>query len=241
MSNDMTYSQGRFGNHIIRALAASFISKKSDLRFNYGEYSSMIKALGIQLYTDGQNFYDNVVTVADDDVMHYIENTIATNININHSFFQTYAFSNYLHKYFQCTENQLPIMAVNKFSSRYLDNNDVFVHVRLTDATDWNPGLEFYDRALSQLTFTNGYIASDDINHTICKELIQKYNLQPIHYNEVDTIMFGSTCKFIVLTGGSFSYIIGLFGFFSKVYYLQQKYRWHPPELYYLDGWTEIK
>jgi hypothetical protein len=32
-----------------------------------------------------------------------------------------------------------------------------------------------------------------------------------IDYNEVETIMFGSTCKNIILTGGSFSYIIGLF------------------------------
>ena len=61
-----------------------------------------------------------------------------------------------------------------------------------------------------------------------------------IQYDEVETIMFGSTCKYIILTGGSFSYIIGLFGFFSKIYYLKGLNTWYPPELFHIDDWTEI-
>jgi len=34
----MTGSDGRFCNHIIRALAASFIAKQRKLKFNYGQY-----------------------------------------------------------------------------------------------------------------------------------------------------------------------------------------------------------
>ena len=52
--------------------------------------------------------------------------------------------------------------------------------------------------------------------------------------------MFGSTCKNIILTGGTFSYIIGLFGFFSKVYYLKGFDNWYPSELFFIDDWTEI-
>ena len=89
-------------------------------------------------------------------------------------------------------------------------------------------------------TFENGYIASDSINHDTCKKLIEKYNLKIIDYNEVETIMFGSTCKNIILTGGTFSYIIGLFGFFSKVYYLKGFDNWYPSELFFIDDWTEI-
>jgi hypothetical protein len=34
---------------------------------------------------------------------------------------------------------------------------------------------------------------------------IKKYNLIPYNNNEIDTIMFGSTCKNVILTSGTFS------------------------------------
>ena len=128
----------------------------------------------------------------------------------------------------------------NKFNNRYKNNNDVFIHVRLGDVSEHNPGFEYYNKVLSQLNFENGYIASDSLEHDTCKKLITKYNLKVIDYNEVETIMFGSTCKYIVLSGGSFSYIIGLFGFFSKVFYTKGGNKWYPDELYMIDDWLEV-
>jgi hypothetical protein len=84
------------------------------------------------------------------------------------------------------------------------------------------------------------YIASDDIQHPLCQSLIEKYNMKIYEADEVDTIMFGSTCKQIILTGGSFSFCIGLFGFDSKVFYLRVTGTWHPPELFSIGDWTEI-
>jgi hypothetical protein len=165
---------------------------------------------------------------------------IFRNIYLNHSYFQTKDFSNYLYKYYSKPDNQQSIINANKFNERYNNNNDVFIHVRLGDVTHLNPGFEYYDKALSLITFENGYIASDNFNHEICQSLIKKYNLKVIDYNEVETIMFGSTCKHIVLTGGSFSYIIGLFGFFSQVYYLKSNNTWFPAELFYIPYWKEI-
>jgi hypothetical protein len=240
MSNDMSNSMGRLGNHIIRALAASFISEKNNMKFNYGPYYNIMTELGIKLFTDGTNMFDTVLNIKDKDLEYCIDNEINSNINVDHSYFQTYYFSNYLYNYYKNPNNRESIIKANKFSVRYKNNNDVFVHVRLTDATQWNQGFDYYDRALSNLTYENGYIASDDLNHDICKRLMQKYNLSPIIYNEVDTIMFGSTCKQLVLTGGSFSYAIGLFGFFSKVYYLKAFNIWYPAELFHINDWTEI-
>ena len=240
MSNDMSLSEGRLGNQIIRALAASFIAKQNNLKFNYGQYIDNIKELGINLFINGTLTFKTDVDITDANLMQCINTPLFRNINVNKYFFQTKEFSNYLYNYYKQTENNKSIINNNKFKERYNNNNDLFVHVRLGDVEHKNQGYKYYDKAISQLEFENGYISSDNIDHDICKKLINKYNLKSINYNEIDTIMFGSTCKYIVLTGGTFSYIIGLFGFFSKIYYLKGNNDWYPSELFYIDDWTEI-
>jgi hypothetical protein len=239
-TNNLTNSRGRLCNHIIRAHVASFIAKKCNLKINYGQYYQQMKELGIQLFTSGTSTYNMEVKINDNNVMRILEIPLYKNINLFQSYFQTKDFSNYLYNFYKKSENQQTIIKSNKFNNRYNSNNDVFIHIRLGDVKHLNPGFEYYDKALSQISFENGYIASDDFKHEICKKLIIKYNLKILEYDEVETIMFGSTCKNIVLTGGSFSYIIGLFGFFSKVYYLKSFNTWFPAELFYIPDWTEI-
>jgi hypothetical protein len=242
MINDMTVSEGRLCNHIIRALAASFIANQQKLKFNYGQYYDKMVSLGIKLY-EGTMTYTNSQIISDNNIMNYLRHNIPIykNININKSYFQTKDFSNYLYNYYKDANNQQSIIDANKFKYRYKNNNDVFIHVRLGDVEHLNQGFAYYNKALIDMpSFENGYISSDSINHETCNKLIQKYNLKIIDYNEIETIMFGSTCKNIILTGGSFSYIIGLFGFFSKVYYLKGFDNWYPSELFFIDDWTEV-
>lgn len=240
--NDLTGSEGRFGNHIIRAYASSFIAKTRKLKFNYGEYYDKMVALGIKLYTEGTYTYRATQRIDDWELMTYVKMNypITRNIDFSRQFCQTAGFSNYLYDYYRQSENQQSIIQANKFKSRYNNNNDMFVHVRLGDTIQFSQGFDHYDRAISHLTFDKGYIASDTIEHEICQKLINKYGLTPINYDEVETIMFGSTCKNIVLSSGTFSYIIGLFGFFSKVYYLKNSGAWAPPELFFIKDWTEV-
>ena len=236
--NNMSDSEGRLCNQIIRALGAHFIAKNQNLKFNYGNFYNKMKELGINLFI-GDMTYNSEIIIPNN-IIPYLSSPLFRNINVNNSYFQTQAFSNYLYTYYSKPENQESIITSNKFKERYKNNNDVFIHVRLGDVTHLNPGFEFYDKALSQITFENGYISSDNFNHEICQSLIKKYNLKTIDYDEVEIIMFGSTCKHIVLTGGSFSYIIGLFGFFSQVYYLKSFNNWFPAELFHIPDWTEI-
>ncbi len=201
-----------------------------------------MQQLGLDLFTTGTMTYTSQQIILDTDIMMLLLKNIVfkRNININRAYFQTKDFSNYLYNHFRAPHNQQSIIAANHFKERYNTNNDVFVHVRLTDVAQQNQGFSYYDKALSSITFEKGYIASDDISHEICQQLIRKYNLISIMRNEVETIMFGSTCKHIVLTGGSFSYIIGLFGFFSNIYYLCGNGSWYPPELFHIPTWKEI-
>jgi len=98
---------------------------------------------------------------------------------------------------------------------------------------------EYYDKVLQKISFTNGYISSDTIHHEICIKLIEKYNLHIISKDEVATIQFGSTCKYIVLSSGTFSWLIGLFGFYSQIYYPEEYKKWHG-DIFVFDDWNKI-
>jgi hypothetical protein len=63
------------------------------------------------------------------------------------------------------------------------------------------------------------YISSDNINHDIIKNLKKDYNCIILYLNIIDTIKFASTNKYIILSHGSFSAVIGYLSFFSEVRY----------------------
>ena len=72
------------------------------------------------------------------------------------------------------------------------------------------------------------------------KLLKMKYNLKIIDYDEVNTIMFGSTCKHIVLSNGTFSWLIGFLAYYSTVYYPKIIHKWHG-DIFIFDSWNEIE
>jgi hypothetical protein len=112
------------------------------------------------------------------------------------------------------------IIITNQFKERYNTNNDLYIHVRLTDTEQWNPGITYYINAINNVNFDNIYISSDDINHKIIIKLKELYpSSQLIKLDEISTIQFASTCKHIILSHGSFSAVIGYLSFFSNIYY----------------------
>lgn len=60
--------------------------------------------------------------------------------------------------------------------------------------------------------------------------------------NEIDTIMFGSTCKNIILSNGTFSWMIGVFGYHSTIYYPDPKLKecWHG-DIFVFDDWNKVQ
>ena len=148
-------------------------------------------------------------------------------------------FEHYIKIYIYENEQKNKIIEKNIFKLRYNNNNDVFINIRLGDVSHLNPGFTYYDKVLSNLKFDNGYISSDSIRHHICIELIKKYNLTIFNDNEVNTIMFASTCKNIVLSHGTFSWLIGLLGFYSTIYY-QKITRFWQGDIFVFPEWNEI-
>jgi hypothetical protein len=214
-----TDRNGRLCNQIIRNLAISLIAEKQNLYVDYANYK-LIKELGINLFIGEQKFKNTEIINNDNffNTLNLQENTLQSNIDGNSSYFQTKEITNFLYSYLHT--NKESIINANPLKDEYENNNDCFIHIRLGDAADKNPGLNYYLEALSKIEFTNLFIASDDINHHIVKDIHQKYPLATIiNGDEKKTIQTGSTKKYIILSHGSFSAFIGYIGFFSTIFY----------------------
>ena len=242
--NNTNHHYGRFGNQFLVSMALNYLAKKNDLLVNYKEYENF-KILGIKLYIDGKNTYNETIKLNDDIFFKLIisENPQYKNFSIDNDFWcQTKEFVIYLKKNFY-NEHKDNIIENNIFKERYKNNNDLFIHVRLGDIIEMknNEPYEYYEKAIDNLNnnYDIGYISSDSIDNDICLKLINKYNLKIINYNIVKTIMFATTTKNIILSSGTFSWLIGFLSFYSKILYPKFKNRWFG-DIFVFEDWFEI-
>jgi hypothetical protein len=216
-------------------MVVDMLSRKFNLPARY-EYFNECTALGFDLFTNGVNTYTQTYVVDDTNILKILKfDSINVNLTVlQHTYFQLPEVS----KKIRMNLNTRKIKERNPYSVRYENNTDVFVHVRLGDIanTTFGPPIEYYDSILRSITFSNGYIASDTMDHPIVQRLISKYSLKPFIDNEINTIQFGSTCKYIVTAGGTFSWLIALLGLDSDVYYPKDHLKWHG-DIYGFPDW----
>lgn len=222
MNYTYTYvHKGRIGNQLYRNVALSLIVKKFDL---YAEYSNnnFFKAMGINLYC-GKNKYPTTIELNNNNYFDiYNSNELKNNLDANEAYFQTYDISKLIYNFLNEESNKLNIIEKNIFKDRYNNNNDCFVHVRLTDAADieYNPVVDYYINAISMVNYDNLYIATDEPSHPKINKLLLLFpKAQLFLRNEYETILFGSTCKNVILSRGTFSNFIGFLSYYSKIYY----------------------
>lgn len=235
---------GRLCNHIFRSVAVSLIAEKHDLNVIYFNEVTM-SSLGIPLFS-GSKEYSHSIDLYDtvyEDV--FAMENIESNLNLNtpySSFLQTHKIATRVHKYIIAKKES--IIEKNPFKDRYNNNNDAYVHIRLTDAEVFNPGIDYYLKALSMIQFDKLYISSDNPNHEMITRILMEYphSSSIIKYEPEETIQFASTCKNVVLSHGTFSATIGYFAFYSNVYfsgYDRTVERWCG-DVFYMDGWNVV-
>jgi len=235
-----TSHNGRLCNQIIRNLAVSLIAEKHNLYVDYCNYN-MIKSLGIELFK-GANKHKKKILLNNDNYFEVLsKNIIDYNLQPNNDYFQSQEITDVLYKHLHSDKVKENIIRMNKFNDRYNNNNDLFIHIRLGDVIKYNPGLDYYMKCIKKINFDNLYIASDSLNHSMIKQIMETYTKATlVNYTEVPTIQFGSTCKHVILSHGSFSAVIGYLSFFSKVYYPEYKYMWHG-DMFTNKGWNMIE
>jgi len=127
-------------------------------------------------------------------------------------------------------------------------NDRLFIHVRSGDLTNGSDhpkksskenrelGYSYYETAISQSLTNNPtenkYISSDQPNSLIVKYLSEKFGLNIYRGNLIETILFGASSKYKVLSGGSYSLIMGIMGLDQSSSVCVPNYslykRWHP-------------
>lgn len=239
-----TLQCGRLCNQIFRNIVTSQLAKKHDLNCKYSSHL-LIKKLGIELFS-GKKRYRETIEVNDENYFSLLnQEKLEKNINPNKSFFQTKELSSYVYSFLQNSKES--IINANCFKERYNCNNDLFIHIRIGDVADLNPGVEYYKQAIelvkSSETINKIYVSTDSPHSKIIIELQRLFPEIIIkNYQPVETIMFGSTCKNIILSHGSFSAIIGYLGFYSKIYYpdySRTKRIWFG-DMFSIENWIKL-
>jgi len=234
---------GRFCNHFFRNVPISQLCKKNDLCFDYSYYNQLIE-LGIPLFIGTKTFKETTL-INDNNFLSLLNDSIQleTNVLFEHQdiYFQTKEISIYLQSYLFKIKNL--IIQKNPFKERYENNNDVFMHVRLGDIQQYNPGLNYYLKALENLTYDKLYISSDSPNHPLIHELRKRIpNSEIVFLDEIKTLQFASTCKTIILSHGTFSAVIGYLSFYSNVFYPSFKNMkiWHG-DIFSIPNWNCVE
>lgn len=164
---------------------------------------------------------------------------IQHNLNPNAHYFQTQSISRHIKDYIEHASDS--ICNRNPYRHRYHTNNDVAIHIRLTDVAQYNPGILYYKKALTECnSYDRIYIATDEPSHPIVQELLLYPNAVYIDKDDITTIQFASTCTHIILSHGSFSALLGYLSFFSEVIYPAYDHMWYG-DLFSIDGWKQIK
>ncbi len=241
--NNSNIHRGRFGNLFFINMFLHFYASDFDLKVSY-KNEAMFYEMGIEFF-HGKKTYEQNFLVTDSNFLMYFDATTKhlfepANIIIHRDMWlQDSLFCLYLQKYFQQPEIKLKLLEANKFKKRIQKNNDLFLHIRLGDVTSFSESLfSYYDGVLSILKFDNGYISSDSINHDFCKYLIQKYKLKAFQKGEIETIMFANTCKHLILSGGTFSWLLGFFAQAdANIFYFKYKNPWFGNIFDYNSKW----
>ena len=279
-----TETNGRLGNQIIRNVCVSYIARKNDIYVKYSSFLKINGRIGIPLFVHGKNTYPTEILLTDDNFFSYLfpddpRALSPHNINANASYFQTKEITSFLYsRFFRNAEVMKSVQSKNPFlqgtrGTRPITTmHQIFIHVRLTDASEMNPGFAYYRKALSQCLRAiqeeeeeekEGdekkcvfYVATDDYAHPLIRRIsalllsLLRQKRQEVHVNhlgnldDAQTMQLGSTCKYLVLSHGSFSAITGYMAYSSKaVFYPADKYaskRWCGDMFSGIPGWTCI-
>ena len=241
----MSYTEaiGRFGNQVIRNIAVSLIAEKYNLKVSYVN-QEMFNVLGIDLFS-GQNVYNQFILLEDDNYFNiYNCENVTYNLYSSKHYFQTKDITNFVFNHLHKDKVKQKIIERNPYKKRYNNNNDLFIHIRLTDAVQFNPGVDYYLNAIKDIHHDNIYIATDDTNHEIISKIMSIYpKVTILVFDEINTFQFGSTAKHILLSHGSFSAVIGYLAYYSTIYYPEYtfiKSLWFG-YMFSINNWVELK
>jgi len=204
---------GRLGNQFFINVAASLLAEKHDLYIEYENHHDVYAVFPLYVGTKRHP----ITRIVNDD--NYIEIYNKDSIDFNLSFqdyFQSSKVTMLTHMYVRSKKNYY------LKRNPYHKNDNCFIHVRLGDVAQWNPGAAHYQRILSTLNVNRVYLSSDSRDHPIVQTLMLDPRIEWVDRSPVDTILFASQQRYVILSHGTFSGMIGYLAFYSTVYFVKE-------------------
>jgi len=246
MQSPIRFDCGRLGNIFFGNMALHFIAQNHEIPIQYTREKEF-NELGLTFYkTQGCALVNPTPLVINEanfmDLIRSKESSGNHIFTYEGTFFQTKEFALYLADYFSNPKHQAPIKAANPFRERYTTNSSVYVHVRLGDKMNDNISSKaYFEKALNAIPFQDGYISSDTPHHPIVEQLAEEYKLTLIHDTEIRTLQLASTCRYQVLSQGTFSFMMAILGFHTEVVQWPQiKRHWHG-NIFVIPEWKEVE
>ncbi len=225
-------SFGRAGNKFIVDMCMYFITKKHNQKCRFYDVTTLNR-LGLTDAKDETDTSDIPVTQATDELVYSFLTELppSTHVCFNYIFCQTTEIARYI-------IDHMPKLGDFEVT------DSVFIHVRLGDIAHKNltPKLDYYERVLQELEYTgNVYLTTDSPRDPLCRTLMNKYKAILYQEDEVTTWLFGRTCRHLVLSLGTFSWVLGLLATKSLKWYPDpDKYpKWHGP-IFEATDWFKV-
>lgn len=217
------------------------MSMKYDSRCKY-KHEKAFNRLGI-FFHKGAAIYKKNCLITDDNFLTVFHNKTfePANLILKDVWFQTKDFCCMLKAYFNDEKIKSKIIENNVYKTRFQTNNDLFIHLRLGDVSQKTKSKrKYYEELLNEIEYNNGFISSDSPADPFFQELVEKYKLTIIDYDEIQTIMFACTCNNIILSGGTYSWLIGFLAFYTEyIYYPDLEDTWYG-NIFSFSNWIKI-
>ena len=217
--------KGRFGNKFIRNMIIYLVNQKVNIipiyEIDNEDQIDSFNKLGLKFKNNKIDDSLKKEKITSKKIIQILNNEIKINLDKNYTldgFYQNHEIIKIIYEYLNNLNNNisLDIISCNPYKYRYNNNNDIFIHLRAGDIFNYNsknirPNLNYFESIINYIKdYKNIYIASDNFNNSMCDFLIKKYNIIKYEKDKINTIQFGSTCKYVILSSGSFSLVISL-------------------------------
>jgi hypothetical protein len=199
---------GRLGNQFFINVAASLLAEKFNLYIDY-EHGDAVKEL-FPLFVGTQKHITAVIVTDENYLDIYNKDSIDYNLTFR-DYFQSKKVTNVTHRYIH-----------SKMKGKRDKNNNCFIHVRLGDVAQWNPGVSYYQNVLSTLDVDNVYLSTDSIDHPIAQTLLHLPKVKLYDASPKDTILFACTNRYVILSHGTFSGMIAYLALHATVYFIKE-------------------
>ena len=196
-------AHGRLGNQLLQNIGLSVLAKKYDLMPFYHPLTAECAQLGFNLFRGGRYILQNIV--------HHADANLGTILQSNEPVDHGIIYNGYFQMK-ELTSDHRELVEEVVVKQQITHPGQVFVHVRLDDVERFNPGINYYRTALSKIPTSSGVISSDSPNNQLVKMLANEFQLQIYNNNPMEVLLEGASYEYRIVSGGSFSWLIGFLG-----------------------------